>query len=65
VKLVADFLAQDRRATREEISQAAGIPYFDKRFAEKKNLCLMGPLLLNCGTEIETPGNCNITKTKI
>jgi len=49
VELVANFLPQDRRVTCGEISQATtgftniSIPYFDKRFAEKKNLCPMGP----------------------
>ena len=41
------------------------IPYFDKRFAEKKNLCLMGSSLLDCWTETEMPESCNITETKI
>jgi len=53
VKLVADFLAQDRRATRGNITSyrdftKISIPYFDKRFAEKKILCPMGPSLLDC-----------------
>jgi len=54
VKLVADFLAQDRRATCEEISQATGISptsvfhILSKRFAETKNLFPMGPSLLDC-----------------
>jgi len=34
------------------------IPYFDKWFAEKKNLCPMGLSLLDCWTETEMPGNC-------
>jgi len=41
------------------------IPYFDKQFAQKKNLCLMGPSLLDCWTETEMPGNCNIIETNI
>jgi len=40
------------------------IPYFDIRFAEKRNLSLLGPSPFDCWTETEMPGNCNITETK-
>jgi hypothetical protein len=71
VKLVADLLAEDRQATCEEISQGAGISptsvfcSLTKQFAEKKNLCPMGPSLLECTTQTEMHGNCNIIVTKI
>jgi hypothetical protein len=68
VKLVADFLTQDCRATCEEISQATGISTASvfrilAKDWQKKKLCPMGPSLLDCCTE--NPGNCNITETKI
>ena len=53
VRLVADFLEQDRRATCEEISQATGISptsvfrILTKDLQEKK-LCPMGLSLLDC-----------------
>jgi hypothetical protein len=40
------------------------ILHFDRRFAEKKNLCPMEPLCLT-GEHKQPPGNCNITETKI
>jgi len=36
------------------------ISYFDKRFAEKKNFCPMGPSLLDCCRETEMPGKCKL-----
>ena len=71
VKLVADFLAEDRRATCEEISQGTGISptsvfrILTKDLQKRINLYPMGPSLLDCWTETETAGNCNITETKI
>jgi aldehyde:ferredoxin oxidoreductase len=38
------------------------IPYFDKRFAEKKRLCPMCPSLCDYWTETETLGNCTLLK---
>jgi hypothetical protein len=37
--------------TRYQDFMNISIPCFDKLFAEKKNLCLMGPSLLDCWTE--------------
>jgi hypothetical protein len=54
VQLVEDFLAGDRRVTCKEISQGTGISLtyvfriLTNNFAEKKNVCPMGPSLLDC-----------------
>jgi len=48
MKRVADFLAQDRRATCYRDFTNIIIPYFDKRCAEKKHFCPIGPSVLDC-----------------
>jgi hypothetical protein len=40
------------------------IPYFDKQFAEKKNLCPMGPSLLDYWTETETMETATLQKQR-
>ena len=72
VKLVADFLAQDRRATCEEISQAAWISptsvfrIFTNDLQKRKICARWVPHCLTAEQkQKQTPGNCNIAETKI
>jgi len=68
MKLVVDFLAQDRRATCKEVSQATGIsprPVFrilKKVFAEKKNLCQLVPHCLTAEQKQKRLENATLLK---